>query len=82
MTDDELQLELVRIGNMDHNQIMLKARNHSHARHLTKEQFLQLGGAINSRLNDYGLQLEKACCGRFNIVKSNGDTINVTRPNE
>ncbi len=80
MSDDELQSELVRISNMDYNQIMLKARNHSHAKHLTKQQFLQLGLAINSRLNDYGLELESACCGRFNIVKSNGEQINVRKP--
>lgn len=82
MTDDELQQELVRIGNMDYNQIMLKARNHKHHKHLTKSQFHTLNGAINSRLNDYGMELQNACCGRFNIVKSNGDNINVTRPNE
>jgi hypothetical protein len=82
MTDEELQLELVRISNMDHNQIQLKARNHHHARHLTKQQFNMLGGAINSRLNDYGLELQPACCGRFNVVKSNGDTINVRKSNE
>lgn len=82
MTDEDLQQELVRIGNMDHSQILLKARNYFHAKHLTKEQFIKLGGAINSRLNDYGLQLEPACCGRYNIVKSNGDMINVRKPNE
>ena len=80
MTDDELQLELVRISNMDYNQIMLKARNHKHHKHLTKSQFHTLNGAINSRLNDYGLELEPACCGRFNIVKSNGEQINVRKP--
>jgi hypothetical protein len=68
MTDSELQQELVRISNMDYEQIMLKARNHKHHKHLTRQQFLQLGGAINSRLNDYGHAIEPACCGRFNIV--------------
>lgn len=79
MTDDELQQELVRIGNMDYEQIMLKARNHKHYKHYTLTQFHSIGGAIESRLNDYGYKIEPACCGRFNIVKSNGDTINVRK---
>ncbi len=80
MTHDELQQELVRINNMDYTQIMLKARNHRHYKHYTLTQYHMIGGAIESRLNDYGYKLENACCGTFNIVKSNGEQINVRKP--
>jgi hypothetical protein len=69
MTEFNLQDELVRIANMDHDQILLKARNHKHYKHMSLRDYQQLGGAINSRLNDFGYKIEPACCGRFNIVK-------------
>lgn len=71
--------ELTRIENMDEQQILLKARNHRHYKHLSLPDFHKLGHAIEQRLNHFGYKLEAACCGRFNIVKSNGDTINVTK---
>ena len=80
MTDFDLQSELVRISNMDHDQIMLKARNHKHYKHMNLHDYQRLGSAINSRLNDFGYMLQPACCGRYNIVKSNGDNINVQKP--
>jgi hypothetical protein len=72
--------ELLRVSNMDEHQILLKARNHKMYKHQNIHDYNKLGKAIEDRLQHFGYNLEPACCGRFNIVKTNGDNINVRKP--
>ena len=75
-----IEEELQRISNMDEHQILLKARNHRHYRHMSLTDYQLIGKAIEDKLLTFGYNYEPACCGRFNIVKSNGDSINVRKP--
>jgi hypothetical protein len=73
MTDEEYKSEIERIQNMDENQILLKARNHRHYKHMSLKQYTSIGHHIELQLNKYGFKFEPACCGRYNIVKNNGN---------
>ncbi len=66
-----IEEELLRISNMDEHQILLKARNHKHYKHLTLRDYQTLGKAINDRLSVFGYTLQPGCCGNYKLEKIN-----------
>ena len=64
-----IEEELLRISNMDEHQILLKARNFTSWKGISKENFNKLRDAIELKLKQYGYGLIPACCGKYNVVK-------------
>ena len=64
-----IEEELVRISNMDEHQILLKARNFTSWKGISKENFIKLRDAIDNRLKIYGYTLVPSCCGKFSVTK-------------
>lgn len=58
-----IEEELLRISNMDLQQLLLKVRNIKYWPEIhTRNQLKQ---AINNKLNSYGYKLVSKCCGQY-----------------